>query len=155
MKKQNLRALLILTGIGIFLIIIFYKPTNNDLMSVRYYDENRNLINPTLSTVDDVPNVEFIDITVKVLNNGQKVLSCDIIDIKPLAFNNAITKTNKQIGIGLYGSWTSILMDTVQFESMSQPVHFNATVKCSYNDGQQQVFVTPDQIGDITFQINA
>ena len=146
-KFSNLFIIGIIVVIGIVLFIysqenakqIEDKDANNkDMIKIRLYDKDGNLIGTqqTLSVVNGVSGVGFIDITVSATNDGAIPLSCEILggSVTPSIFDTALSKNIKSLPVGSRVEWTSNLIQTSNFEGLSQPTRFRASVRCSYSD---------------------
>lgn len=125
---------------------------NTDFISIRLYDQNRNLIQPsnTFSIVGGVPGVSFIDLTITITNTGGEALSCNIISLTPSEFDLAVEKTTKAIQVGKKTAWTSSLIDVAPLEGGN--VEFIATIRCSYTLGTE-VKTLPDKTGSLILSI--
>lgn len=162
MRNKNKK--IIYWGIGIILIalisvgayfVLSGKISTENLLSFNIYDSNGNKItDKPLSVVGGVPGVSYIDLTITVLNTGTEALSCEINSLYPDAFNNAVSKTIKNVNPGNKVAWTSSLIQVSQFESETIPTEFKAGVVCSYNTGTE-IINLPEKIGILPLLIQS
>lgn len=125
-----------------------YNPMQNiagdQFMKVRLYDMNGNLINsaaPIFSTVGQKNSlvnggsteISMIGIDVTISNTGGQVLQCNLYNLTPNEFNEAINQSDKlTLWVGGKAIWTSSNMSAYKFEQYPQPVTFEASACCSY-----------------------
>lgn len=146
---------ILLLVVGLYYFGVFEKA--EDFIKVGFYDNNGNPIKvSSLSVVENVPGVSFIDLTVTAINKGEIPLTCAIISALPTPFDNAISKDFKIVPSSTpsKASWTSDLISVEQFESISQPVRFSATIRCKYKSGLETVFLN-DKTGSIDLNIES
>ena len=168
MKKSTKKTLVILSiiAIAILLFLLFrYEQTKGigkNFMEVRMYDKDGNLIGtaPTLSIVNSISGVVYIDISINTKNTGLETLACGISSTSisdgagnPIgtptanpfytALSSVILET-RNILPGQTGGWTSAKFPVAQFEPYTQPTRFSAGVGCQYQYGGNTFTIGPE-----------
>jgi len=135
----------------------FSPQTNEKFMTITMYDTNGNLISTSdtkkESIVNGVANVGSITVTISVIDTGGYVLTCDLSNLQPTEFSDAMTLSQKQINTGGRVGWTTNLIPVAQFEGQGQK-NFSVTATCSYNPGSGAVNLPP-KTGFILITITA
>lgn len=131
-------VILLVAGGAFYIYSNSHPAAQEGVIGVIYYDQNNHVINPnTFSVVNGVTNVVSVAFNINARNTGTAALTCNLGSISPTAFNSAISKTTKNIGVGQTGTWTSALIPVAQFEGMSPT--FSAQVNCSFALGTATV----------------
>ena len=143
MKKKNKKYLLIAVIIGIILVLGYLIFNSSDPFKVNLF-----------SIVGGTPGVSEMDLTITVENTGNVALTCTPVSATPIAFDSALDKSSKVVPITgtKKASWTSNKISTSQFEGLPNPDRFEVTIRCSYNTGQEVVYL-PDKTSYIDLNI--
>lgn len=149
--------------IALALYFIYPKLTGGDqFIKITLVDADGNT--ETLSTIDSHgeplsiiqgrPGKVGMYLTITATNTGAVPLTCSIVSATPTAFDTAIDKASKYIPSTApkKASWTSSLISLSQFEGLPQPVNFQVTMRCSYMQGTNIIYV-PDKIGNVPLTI--
>lgn len=107
-----------------------------------------------LSIVQGTPGIASVAFTVNAHNTGDIPLTCSVVSASPGAFNTAIPKTLKVVTAGGTSSWTSSAVSMAPLEALTQPVSFQATLRCSYRQGTQTVTLA-DKVSSIALTITS
>ena len=121
----------------LFVILFFLFGLDNNIINARIYSDKGTLIKKSFSVYNNpIPSNFFIDFTVSATNDGAIPLSCEILggSVTPSIFDTALSKNIKSLPVGSRVEWTSNLIQTSNFEGLSQPTRFRASVRCSYSD---------------------
>ncbi len=145
MKKKYKKKIYIVWIVLIILVVglIFYF--NQDKFEVSFLP---------LSVVGGISGVSELDLTVTVENTGNVALTCIPLSATPVIFDSALAKTAKVVPITgtKKVSWTSNKISVSQFEGLPSPDRFEVIIRCSYNTGQEIVYL-PDKISYIDLNI--
>lgn len=113
---------------------------------------NNSGLNFGFSIVDGNPT-DYINFSVKMKNTGNIPLTCSIIETTPsILFNYFDTSL---IVVPVSSSYTKVsnLIETSQFEDLTQPVRFSVKIRCSYLKGIQKVtLIDQERFLDINIQ---
>lgn len=153
--------------IGIIIIIgllyFYYNPRivsteSEDFLAFRLYDKQHNLIGSygsnTLSIVNGIPKVWYIDFIITLRNTGLNNLNCQIVGATPVELLRAISDDIKPLPFTgtkkIY--WVSEQLLTSLFETETDSSTFTVTARCSYIDKGEEVFL-PEKTGTISIYI--
>jgi len=136
--------------------------TEDGFIKVRFYDANGDPITPSLSIVNGVSGVSFIDLTITANNDGSIPLTCNILSgsVTPSTFALALPTSQKSLPVNGKAEWTSNLIAVASFETLPQPTLFSATIRCSTgtsnldNSGEISLNILQDGTGSFNVNIN-
>ena len=160
MAKQNNMVFWIIGAVVIVILIIssqIPKKTEMIGLNVHYYKDGVEVF-PTKGflgfSIVTPPGGSFDQISLNITGTATGEIpfsNIQITDATPTAFKNALPTTTQSLLEGQSKTlWTSDLMDTVQFESMAQPVRFRVDV--SAVDDYTKEIVSKWEYADLTIE---
>ncbi len=161
MTKNN-NTIFWIMGIAIVVFIILpslQAPEEEGMIGLtpHYLDKDGNEIFPSrgFTIVGGTPDVHEIYFDISATNLDVPITNIQVVDASPQAFKDALPTTTQSLTAGQSKTlWTSIPMDTVQFEAVS-PVNFWIEVsgKNTYTD--ETIYTDRSYSGDIKFEPEA
>ena len=156
MTKQNNNTILWIIGIVILLLVVTNFPVQKETgmigLTPHYYKDGVEVF-PTKGffgfSIVTPPGGTYDQIAFDISGTGTGVTfsNIQIVDASPLALKNALPTTISSLAIGESKTlWGSDLMETVQFESMGQPVNFWIKVS-AVNDYTEEIVYAEGDIG--------
>ena len=151
MKKNN--NLIIFIGIVVLILYLFGQQNEMTNLQIHYYEDGVEVFPDGLFSLVTPPGEEFDQISFDVIvqNNGEVPLeNVHINNAYPMIFNSALDIGIYDLDIGGVKVYTSELMDTEQFESIS-PVNFWVEV-AGMNTFSGEMIYAEAYSGDISFE---